>query len=380
MPDEIKMQTKSKLVLACLVILVITARVTSAQTNWPSARANEWSAHHPWIVGCNYTPSTAINQLEMWQADTFDPVTIDRELGWAEQIGFSGIRVFLHNLLWAQDPKGLVERMDKFLEIAHRHHIGVMFVLFDSCWDPYPKLGKQHDPKPFVHNSGWVQSPGAEILAHPEEFDEILKPYVQGVIRRFRDDKRVDVWDVYNEPDNLNNSSYGKLELASKKNATLVLLQKTFVWAREVNPQQPLTSAVWSGDWSEVAKLTPIQKTQLEQSDVISFHCYSSWDEVSQRVQALKAYNRPILCTEYMARPNGSHFDPIMGNLKEQGVAAYSWGFVDGKTQTIFPWDSWTRHYTNEPSVWFHDIFRRDGRPFDTNEVEYIKHVTAKSD
>ena len=133
----------------------------------PRRRPNAWYAAQPWPVGANFLPSTAINELEMWQADTFDPVTIDRELGWAEGIGMNTMRVFLHNLLWEQDPKGFEQRIDTFLTIAARHHIRPVFVLFDSCWEPFPKLGPQHPPIPGVHNSGWVQAPGAAVLADP---------------------------------------------------------------------------------------------------------------------------------------------------------------------------------------------------------------------
>jgi hypothetical protein len=362
-------------VLACLFSLA-TPFFLNAQTPWPVAKADAWQTKHPWLVGCNLTPSTAINQLEMWQADTFDSATIDRELGWAEQIGFNSVRVFLHDLLWQQDSRGLLQRMDQFLSIAHKHHIGVTFVLFDSCWDPFPKLGKQRAPKPFVHNSGWVQSPGLERLQHPERFAE-LKPYVQGVIGHFKNDPRIDMWDVFNEPDNHNDPAYVKFEPANKKDLTVILLQMTFAWAREMNPSQPLTSGVWQGNWADPAKLSTMETVQLQNSDVISFHNYSKLDDLKKCVENLRRYQRPIVCTEYMARPVGSTFDPNLKYLRDQKVGAYNWGFVSGKTQTIYPWDSWTKTYTAEPPLWFHDIFHTDGTPYDEKEVAYIKSVTS---
>src|SRR6202000_123696 len=123
-------------------------------------------------------PRSAINPLEMWQADTFDPKTIDQELGWAQGLGLNPGRVFLHNLLWQQDSQGFLNRIDQFLTIADKHHIRVVFVLLDSCWDPNPRLGKQHEPRPHVHNSGWVQAPGREVLADASRWDE-LKSYFQ---------------------------------------------------------------------------------------------------------------------------------------------------------------------------------------------------------
>jgi hypothetical protein len=344
------------------------------RTRWSEAQADAWYAKQPWLVGCNFTPSTAINQLEMWQAATWDPATIDRELGWAQQLGFTSVRVFLHDLAWQQDPKGFLGRMEKFLTIADHHHIGVMFVLFDAVWDPFPKAGPQREPKPFTHNSGWVQSPGAEILGNPARHAE-LKAYVQDVIGHFRNDRRVQVWDIFNEPNNPV-PQYRKIELTNKTEMALMLLKQTYEWAREVNPSQPLTSGVWIGNWGDPAKLSATERCQLEESDVISFHCYGKPDEMRRCVEHLRRYDRPILCTEYMARPMGSRVDPILGYLKDERVGAYNWGFVNGKTQTIFPWDSWDKKYTAEPSPWFHDILRQDGTPFDAKEVDYIKSVT----
>ena len=165
---------------------------------WTPERANQWYAEKDWLVGCNYIPSTAVNQLEMWEAETFDPQIIDRELSWAARLGFNSVRVFLHHLLWEHDAEGLITRMEVFLSIAHRHHIGVMFVLFDGVWNPHPTAGKR-EFTPGVHNSGWLQSPGAAILKSPGLHDT-LEPYVRGILRHFANDARVDVWDLFNEP------------------------------------------------------------------------------------------------------------------------------------------------------------------------------------
>ncbi len=344
---------------------------------WPAPAAQAWQNSHPWLVGCNFIPSSAINQLEMWQAETWDPTTIDRELGWAADLGFTSVRVFLHDLPWQQDQQGFLKRMERFLELAHNHKIGVMFVLFDGVWDPFPKAGKQREPRPHIHNSGWVQSPGADILQDPARQDA-LKDYVQGVVGHFRNDRRIDAWDVFNEPDNPV-PQYRNVELKNKKEMALLLLQKTYGWAREVHPSQPLTSGVWIGNWGDTAKLTPMERCQLEASDIISFHSYGNLEDLKKCVQNLQRYQRPILCTEYMARPNGSRFEPNLGYMHETKVGAYNWGFVNGKTQTIYPWDSWQKAYTNEPPVWFHDIFRQNGTPYYPEEVNYIKSVTGKA-
>src|SRR5262245_20700639 len=345
---------------------------------WPEARANEWYATQPWLVGSNYIPATAINELEMWQADTFDPKTIEKELGWAEGLGMTTMRVFLHDLAWQQDAAGYRDRITRFLDIAARHHIKPLFVLFDSCWDPNPKLGRQREPKPGVHNSGWLQSPGARALQDPKEYPR-LRAYVTGVVNAFGKDPRVLGWDVWNEPDNTNTNSYGSMEPKNKVDLVLALLPQVFAWARAAGAEQPLTSGVWKGDWSSDDKLSPMERVQLDNSDVISFHNYDNGAEFEKRIQWLQRYHRPILCTEYMARGNGSTFQGSLPIAQKYKVAAVNWGFVAGKTQTYLPWDSWQKPYVDrEPSVWFHEIFKQDGTPYKQDEVDLIRKLTGR--
>jgi sialate O-acetylesterase len=367
--------------LSALCLLLSLSSTTSAQPpagRWSEARANAWYEKQPWLVGSNYIPATAINELEMWQAETFDPATIDRELGWAEGLGMTTMRVFLHDLPWDQDAAGYRARIDRFLDIAAKHHIKPLFVLFDSCWDPDPRLGPQHAPTPGVHNSGWVQAPGARALQDASQHPR-LRTYVTEVVRAFGKDPRVLGWDVWNEPDNTNASSYGAKEPANKVGLVLALLPQVFAWAREAGPEQPLTSGVWKGDWSNDAALSPMERIQLEHSDVISFHNYDNGAEFEKRIVWLQRYKRPILCTEYMARGNGSTFRGSLPIARKHKVAAINWGFVAGKTQTYLPWDSWQRPYVGrEPTVWFHEIFKQDGTPYREDEVQLLRELTGR--
>lgn len=346
---------------------------------WSTERANTWYEQYGWLIGCNYIPSNSINQLEMWQPETFDPVTIDRELGWAESLGFNTVRVFLHHLLWEQDSKGFLKRLDQFLFIASRHRIGTMFVLFDAVWDPYPLLGKQRDPKPGVHNSGWVQSPGYDVLKDTSKYDS-LQSYVQGIIGQFANDSRVVIWDLFNEPDNINFASYNDNSYGVEKaELSMLLLKKTITWARQMNPIQPLTAAPWKEYcWKEQGNLSPLDNYMFTHSDIITFHCYENKEGIEKRINALKQFNRPIMVTEYMARPFGSTFEDVMPILKEHNVGGYNWGFVEGKTQTHIPWDSWQNSYSTEPEIWFHDIFRANGQAYIQREVEVIQEITRK--
>jgi len=368
------LKTLTAILKLAVLLAMVSALCAGSDAPWTTERANNWYSRQSWLVGSNFIPSTAINELEMWQADTFDLPTIDRELGWAESLGMNTMRVFLHNLLWQQDSAGFLKRVDQFLAVADKHHIRIMFVIFDSVWDPNPHLGKQREPRPHVHNSGWMQSPGADMLKDESRWDRELKPYVVGVISHFRDDRRVLIWDLMNEPDN-DSEQYKEHELPNKGEVALRLLKKEWAWARSVNPSQPLTSGVWQGDWSE-GHLSAMARFQLENSDVITFHCYDRPDVMKERIASLRRFNRPVICTEYMARPLGSTFMAILPILKQERVGAYNWGFVSGKTQTIYPWDSWEKTYTAEPPLWFHDIFHPDGKPYDSKETEFIRQMT----
>jgi hypothetical protein len=361
------------------LILFLSGWATQAQeARWTEKQAAEWYAKQPWLVGSNYIPANAINELEMWQADTFDSKRIDLELGWAEAIGLNTMRVFLHDLAWQQDATGFKKRIDTFLQIAAKHHIKPLFVLFDSCWDPEPRLGKQHAPRPGVHNSGWVQSPGAKALQDPGQYPR-LEAYVKGVVGAFAKDDRVLGWDIWNEPDNGNGGSYKDLEPKNKNELVIALLPRAFEWARAAHPMQPLTSGVWKDDWAIPEKLGPGAKIQIEMSDVISFHSYDKPEVFEKRVVSLQQYHRPLLCTEYMARGNGSTFQGTLPIAKKYNVAAINWGLVAGKTQTYLPWDSWQHPYTDrEPAIWFHEIFRTDGTPYNADEPAFIKQMTGR--
>jgi hypothetical protein len=362
--------------LAVICAVFFCSRASASDGPWSPARAQKWYSEQPWLVGSNFIPSTAINELEMWQPDTFDLATIDRELGWAQALGMNTMRVFLHNLLWQQDAQGFLHRMDQFLDIADKHHIRITFVLLDSVWDPHPHLGQQPAPRPYIHNSHWVQAPGADLLKDESRWNAELKPYIVGVLGRFGNDKRVLMWDLMNEPDN-DSSQYKATELPDKATQALKLLKREWEWARDVNPSQPLTSGVWKGDWSSDASLSEMARFQLQNSDIITFHSYDRPDITKRRIDSLRRYDRPIVCTEYMARPLGSTFAAILPLLKKEHVGAYNWGFANGKSQTIYPWDSWEKSYSGEPPVWFHDIFRQDGVPYDAKETELIRHLTG---
>ncbi|KAA6301012.1 MAG: hypothetical protein EZS26_002827 [Candidatus Ordinivivax streblomastigis] len=350
-----------KTVILFLAIVALISCNTHQQTVrevWTKEQANEWYKQWKWLRGCNFIPSTAINQLEMWQEETFDPETIDRELGLAVGIGMNCMRVYLHHLAWEIDKDGFKNRMDQYLNIASKQGISTIFVIFDDCWAPVYQAGKQPDPKPGVHNSGWVRDPG-DLIFQDTSLVVVLETYVKDILTTFKEDKRIVLWDLYNEP---GNSGYG--------DKSFPLLQNVYTWAKTANPSQPLSSGVWAH------YLTGLSRFQLENSDVITYHNYSELANHQQAVDSLRKYGRPLICTEYMARRSNSTFQAIMPMLKSENVGAINWGLVSGKTNTIFAWGTPLPDLV-EPPLWFHDIFRKDGSPFSQEEVDFIKTLTS---
>lgn len=355
----------------CAILWLFTAVSVSAQKQkkalanvpapakvWSAEKAHAWYKEQKWITGANYIPATAINQLEMWQAETFDPGTIDKELGWAQGIGFNTMRVFLHHIAWEVDPEGFKKRLNEYLAIADKHAIKTMFVFFDDCWNKEAKPGKQPEPKPGVHNSGWMQDPGQKESYDSSGFSKLEK-YVTDILVQFGKDKRILLWDLYNEPGN-----------SGKKDSSYHLLSKVFQWARAVNPEQPISAGIWAWDFEK------LNEFQLNNSDVITYHNYEEPQWHKRVIELLKAHGKPLICTEYMARTRNSRFSNSLGLLKDKNVGAINWGFVEGKTNTIYAWDT-PLPDGSQPVEWFHDIFKRDGTAYREDEVNLIKKLNG---
>jgi hypothetical protein len=404
------MKTLPTFILATLLLVLLIAVQTQAvdmptpaapvsstpeKTNqWSPEKAREWYHQQPWMVGCNFLPSTAINQVEMFQPGTYDPVTIRRELAMAKGLGFNTLRVFLHDILWKEEVReGFLKNFDDFLGICESNGMRCIIVFFDDChWDHDIKLGAQQPRVTGVHNSGWFKCPGSKLVTAyanqtiSDNDKARLKGYVQGILQRYAHDSRIVMWDIYNEP------SLPK---------TKVLLTDAWTWAREINPSQPLSGCAFGG-------ARQYQDIQCPNSDILTYHCYATGGQLKSITELKNQYSqRPVICTEYMAR-DGSTFQHDLPILKENKVGAINWGFVNGKSGTVWRWPSqkplhdivdhpdWSlakiekeigfdrpapgKNYP-EPTLWFHDIFRMDGTPFDQKEVDFIKEITgAKND
>ena len=375
----------------------ILKKYPEVEGRWSADKANTWYANQPWLVGCNYYPATAINQIDMWQGSTWDSATIDKELGWAESIGMNTLRVYLHDMVWADDEQGLYKRMDEFLDICQTHGIRPFFVFFDDCHFPEPKLGEQPATIKAFHNSGWVNCPArdAAIRYAKGEASEAevaqLKGYVQKTIKRFKDDDRVLMWELYNEPgrgrgigDNAGAADGNRASMGDTSNK---LVYDSWVWAREVNPSQPISSCT-AGSVGEGN--IAINRAN---SDIHSIHNYGPPQELEELILEYKKDGRPLIMTEWLARTRGSTVADCLPVLKKYNVGAVNWGFVSGESGTIWPWSS--RHGKDvnkerakgnvvmpgdafpEPKLWFHDLYRVDGSAFDQKELEIFRELTG---
>lgn len=339
-------------VLACAKEKAVVTAPPVAR--WSKDRILNWYEKAAVIRGCNYLPRTAVNMTEMWQAETFDPKTIDQELGWAGQARYNSVRVFLQYLVWKDDTEGLKKRIDQFLTIADRHGIRTMLILFCDCSfagkEPY--LGKQDEPVPGVHNSGWVPSPGLERVTDRSVWPD-LRAYVKDIVGSFARDRRVLIWDLYNEP---GNSGMGE--------KSLPLAEAAFAWAREARPCQPLTTGVWT-DFN-----SPMSKRIMELSDILSFHGYDGPAGVESKIKTCRTYGRPVICTEWLLRQRGNTFESILPLFARNKIGWYHWGLVAGRTQTYMHWGS--KPGTPTPRIWQHDTFGKDGTPYDPKEIDLL--------
>jgi len=327
---------------------------------WTPAQTDEHRRRFPWSYGVNYIPADAINQLEMWQADTFNPARIAQELDWGRPLGVRLLRVYLHDLLYEQDAAGFLDRMERFLDIAAARGCYPLFTVFDDCWNPGAKLGPQPSPKPFTHNSGWLQSPGHAVADDRTNWPR-LERYVTAVLKRFAGDSRIYGWDLYNEPGG------GERGVPDK---SFPLLRAVFEWARSVGPSQPLTAGLWKYE----PAFEELNAFQAEASDLLSFHDYAPEPEFSTIVTSMLALarGRRVLCSEFVARP-GNSLAGMLPAFRAAGIDAVQWGFVAGKTQTIYPW-GWSPE-KGEPAFWHHDLLLPDGSAKYPEEERFLVSI-----
>ena len=311
----------------------------------------------------------------MFQESTFNIEEIAKEISWAKNIGFNSLRVYLHDLLWEEKHQFLV-RFNDFLDCCQNYEIKPVIVLFDDCHYPFPELGPQPLPVRGIHNSGWKQSPGHKIVTeifklNAKQHLDRLQKYTQELLELYKDDARILMWDLYNEP--------GQFGIGEK---SFTFLEYVWNWAHEIRPSQPLTSCIDGAIGDSIISLNKIK------SDIITFHTYEA-EKLEPTIIELRSIGRPLMCTEYMAREYGTTFEFCLPIFKKYNIACYNWGLVAGRSQTNFNWETilhlneqrdkgnliYESDSLTEPDEWFHDIFRQDGSSFKDEETAFIKKI-----
>ena len=331
--------------------------------SWSAERAVEWYKTIITPFGCNFVTSSACNSTQMWQESDFDRELNRKEMRLAAAAGYNCLRIFLPYVVYRKEKQRFLARFDGFLSDADAYGLKCVPVLFDDC-GAAPVYGKQEDVRPFIHNGCWTACPGASDADDLETYDK-LKEYIQAAVGGFAHDKRVLFWDIFNEAGN-----------SGRGSKSIFLLEKAFEWAREMKPAQPLTAGAWALDYIADADVHKTDLKALELSDIVTFHLYTDGEKLSKVLERYSETGYPVVCTEWMARHFNSLFKDCLPVFKRFGAGCINWGLVNGATQTHFPW-GWDSS-KGEPEIWFHDVYKKDGIPYNTEEMTMMREYGAQ--
>ena len=338
--------------------LKVSDTPTNYTNRWSADKAAEWAKSNPWFCGVNYIPAYAVNYTAMFDKSSFNPEAIRSELALMKNLGMNCVRFVMQEAVWADDPDYFIATLDRFLTLCDEAGVKAMPIFFDDCifgTNNNPTTGLQPKPLEGWYAWNWSPSPGTTKVVDPRHHAE-LERYVKQVMQHFATDSRIMLWDLYNEP---TNNIYGE--------HSWPLLRKVFSWAREINPSQPISAAMWNDN----ARLNSFL---ARNSDVITFHVYANAEGTRKWIDRALSHGRPAICTEWMNRPVGSTIGECLSLFADSNVGCMLWGLVNGLTQTHLPWGHRPEHGAYG-GVWQHDIYRGDHSPYNPAETQQIKKV-----
>lgn len=191
--------------LICLCVSFLTSFSSFAQGKvWSVEKARKWAEKKTWYCGVNYIPANAINYTAMWDKTSFSPDVIDREMQLMKELGMNCARVVMQYAVYEDDPAYFLRTLDTFLGICDKYGVQVMPIFFDDCAfgvNTDPVVGQQPEPLKGWYAWAWSPSPGYSMVVDERTHGKLEK-YVKEVMTRFKDDDRIFVWDLYNEPTN----------------------------------------------------------------------------------------------------------------------------------------------------------------------------------
>lgn len=355
---------------------------------WSKERAWEWYNARPWIRGCNYMSADCANRVDQWQEYGFEErfETAAGELKLMAELGYNSIRIIPEFIVWKKEHDGFTERFERYIELAAQNNISCMIVLGNDCCPPKEealkrmRLGEQQVDWGYhggrrISQHGRFDGIGYSLLDDPE-YTEKYYEFVREIVGKYKNDERVIMWDVYNEPGN-----------SRRSGITLPHLEKFFEIIRDIDPIQPLTVGIWSQS-TELENLTEAEKYGLENSDIISYHNYNSYENNVRELRLLKKLGRPVINTEWLNRCGGNSVEEMFPLFYLEKIGCYNWGFVAGKYQTYEPWNGIWDGYKENPEAfehfdftkWFHDIYRPSHNPYNPKETELIKRFCNLAD
>lgn len=355
---------------------------------WSEEKIWNWYNKRPWIRGCNFMSSDCANRIDQWQEYGFEQrfETAKKELKLAAETGFNSIRIIPEFFVWEQEHDCFMKRFDRYIDEAYKNGISSMIVLGNDCMPPKEEalkrmhLGEQKIDLGYhggrkVSQHGKFNEHGYSLFDEPE-YEEKFLEYTKEIVTKYKNDERVIIWDVFNEPGNSNRHSL-----------SLPLLKKMLKLIREINPIQPLTVGIWTQS-TNLENLLEIEKFGLENSDIISYHNYNSYANNIEELKNLKQYGRPIINTEWLNRCGQNTVEEMFPLFFLEKVGCYNWGLVAGKYQTFEPWNAVWDNYKENPdnfkdfdfTKWFHDLYRPSLNPYNPKEIELIKYFCKLSD
>jgi hypothetical protein len=326
---------------------------------WTVTRAHEYMQSYGVIKGCNFVPSYCKSPMQHFI--DFREDIIRKELGYAKKAGLNSIRLWIPCFAWQSDRQTFYQVLDKYLEICNEMQFSIMATL--TCYSiKKDTFQEKLEVKPQRFYPGVHIQPLEIEGIYRREADDwpVIREYYQEITKRYGDNRTIIVWDLYNE--------------AWEKDRDLQ--EHLFQWVREVDPGQPLTACWGAHDYSDVITFHTYQppggKKRDELPGLLSFE---------EEINYALSYNRPVLCTEWLARTFGNNFQNVLPVFAAYNIGFYFWGLVAGSGQYRFPWN-WPEG-APEPYLWFHEILYPDGHPYKREEIDmirdftYLKQVTA---
>lgn len=357
---------------------------------WSKERVWKWYNERPWIRGCNYMSRDCANRIDQWQEHGFEErfETTCEELKLAAETGFNSIRIIPEFYVWLKEHDGFMQRLERYVAAADKFGISCMVVFGNDCCPPKEEalnrlhLGEQHVDWGYhggrkISQHGRFEGAGYSVLDDPETAEKFYE-FVREIVEKYKNDERIIIWDVFNEPGNSRRYSMSHLHM-----------KKFFEIIRKIDPIQPLTAGIFSvSGYFDYGKLPEIEKFGLENSDIISYHNYNSYINNVLELKRLKEFERPVINTEWLNRCAGNNVEEMFPLFFLEKVGCYNWGFVAGKYQTYEPWNTiwddlksgaeYAKNY--DFTKWLHDLYRPSLNPYNPKEIEIIKTICGLAD